>query len=153
KQALAARVTVPAALEPPAWLGGEGPAPAREYLPFPNGLLHLPGYLDGASDFWLQPTPRLFATRCLPFAFDPEASEPAAWLAFLGSVWPEDDQAIATLQEWFGYVVAGDTAQQKILMIVGPTRSGKGTIGHVARGLVGAEGGVGLSFANMGTNF
>jgi len=37
------------------------------------------------------------------------------------------------LQDWFGYTLSPDTSQQKMLMIVGPTRSGKGTIGREAK--------------------
>ena len=37
----------------------------------------------------------------------------------------------------FGYCLTGDTAQQKIFMIVGPRRSGKGTIARILRALVG----------------
>ena len=44
---------------------------------------------------------------------------------------------IETLQEIFGYVLTPDTSQQKIGMIVGPKRSGKGLIGRTLRRLVG----------------
>ena len=62
---------------------------------------------------------------------------------FLKSLWTDeqsgviDDQSIATLQEIFGYLLAGVTRLQKIFMIIGPRRSGKGTIGRVLRQLLG----------------
>ena len=37
------------------------------------------------------------------------------------------------LQDWFGYALAPDTSQQKIFMVVGPRRGGKGTIGRAHR--------------------
>src|SRR5262245_42248056 len=40
-------------------------------------------------------------------------------------------QAQATLQTWFGYNLTPDTSLQKIAALVGPPRSGKGTIGRV----------------------
>src|SRR5262249_8172089 len=61
--------------------------------------------------------------------------------------------AIATLQEWFGYCLLPDTSQQKILLAVGPKRSGKGTIARVLRGLVGIENTAGPTLASLGTNF
>src|SRR5262249_24032562 len=61
--------------------------------------------------------------------------------------------AIATLQEWFGYCLLPDTSQQKILLAVGPKRSGKGTIARVLRGLVGMENTAGPTLSGLGTNF
>ena len=48
-------------------------------------------------------------------------------------------EPIATLQEFLGYLLTQDTRYQKILMLVGPKRSGKGTIGRVMQLLLGAE--------------
>src|SRR5262249_33341349 len=60
---------------------------------------------------------------------------------------------VATLQEWFGYCLLPDTSQQKILLLVGPKRSGKGTVARVLRGLVGPENAAGPTLASLGTNF
>ena len=65
------------------------------------------------------------------------ASEPAEWLDFLDRVWGDDRESIDCLQEWFGYLLTPDTRQQKILMMVGPKRSGRGTIARVLKALVG----------------
>jgi putative DNA primase/helicase len=43
----------------------------------------------------------------------------------------DDVEAIETLQEWCGYCLTTDTRQQKIFLVVGPKRSGKGTIARV----------------------
>lgn len=64
----------------------------------------------------------------IPIAYDPDAPEPKHLHAFLCSVWPDDPESIGTLQELIGYLLTSDTRQQKIPMIVGPRRSGKGTI-------------------------
>src|SRR5690606_2282021 len=84
--------------------------------------------------------------------YDPDATAPT-WEQFLAQVWPEDPEAIAALQEWFGYVLSGRTDQQKILLIVGPSRSGKGTIARVLKELVGRENLAGPTLAGLGTNF
>jgi putative DNA primase/helicase len=49
-----------------------------------------------------------------------------------------DLESLDLLQEWFGYCLTGDTSQQKMLLIVGPRRSGKGTIARVLAKLIGA---------------
>jgi putative DNA primase/helicase len=75
------------------------------------------------------------------------------WLGFLDQILGDDPQAKDLLQEWFGYRLTADTAQQKILMLVGPTRSGKGTIGRVQAGLLGPENVASLSFSSLPSQF
>lgn len=116
-------------VSPPCWIGeGAPPIPSTqpsEIVVCKNGLLHLP-----TRTLFLH-TPHLFNLNALPFAFDPGAAPPSRWLAFLKSLWPDDRAAIDTLQEIFGLMLTGDTSQQKIFMLVGPKRSGKGTIARV----------------------
>ena len=151
--ALGSSAHVPTDGDPPFWLDGEGPWPAREVVPFPNMLLHLPGFAAGRPGCTIEPTPRFFSTRRMGFAFDRDAGEPKLWLEFLGQILGRDPQAVELLQDWFGYCLTGDTSQQKILMIVGPTRSGKGTIGRLLAGLLGAESVAGPGFSTLATNF
>ena len=60
-----------------------------------------------------------------------------------GDSWMGSGEATPTaspcLQEWFGYLLTPDTRQQKILMMVGPKRSGRGTIARVLKAMVGAD--------------
>jgi putative DNA primase/helicase len=137
----------------PAWIGPEpGPWPAEEVLPAANGLVHLPTFASGGE--YLRPkTPRFFSTMALDYAFDAEAPSPATWVGFLDQLWRNDTESIATLQDWFGYCLTGDTRQQKILMLVGPKRSGKGTIGRTLRAMIGPENVAGPTLASLGTNF
>jgi P4 family phage/plasmid primase-like protien len=58
-------------------------------------------------------------------------------MQFLESVWDDDQESIVTLQEMFGYILSGDTRQQKFFNIIGPRRSGKGTINKVLVALLG----------------
>ena len=86
-----------------------------------NGLLHVP------SGKLLEPTPRFFTRNALAFDFLPDAPAPRQWLDFLNQVWPGGEE-IELLQEIFGYLLVPDTSQQKIFLLVGPKRSGKGTM-------------------------
>ena len=105
--------------------------PADEIVACQNGLLHVPTKQLYAH------TPEFFATFAVPFDYDPCTPEPVEWLRFLDQLWGHDLESIDLLQEWFGYIISGSTKQQKILTIVGPIRSGKGTIAKVIRALVG----------------
>jgi len=123
----------------PAWLCKSPPWPASEILPTRNTLVHLPGLVEGRKRFTTAPTPAFFCPYSLDFDFDPAAPSPTRWLAFLNELWPDDPQSIGLLQEWFGYLLTSDTSQQKMLMVIGPKRSGKGTIARVLRALIGPE--------------
>jgi putative DNA primase/helicase len=147
-QALTGLTVLPGATEQPAWLGGgEAPFPAEEVLAAANGLFHLPTLGS------LPSTPRFFSPNALAYDFDPAAPPPQAWLDFLQQLWPDDPRSVETLQEWFGYSLLPDTRQQKILLLVGPKRSGKGTIARVLRGMVGARNVAGPTLSSLGTQF
>jgi putative DNA primase/helicase len=81
--------------------------------------------------------PQYFSVNTLPFNFDPEAGAPQNWLAFLDQLFPDDPESINTLQQWFGYCLTPATYLQKILLLVGPTRSGKGTLASIQAALLG----------------
>lgn len=94
------------------------------------------GVLDLASMELLDHVPGRFNLHCLPVAYAETATCPQ-WLKFLGSVLEDDADRIATLQEWFGYVLCGGTELQKILSMNGPKRCGKGTVLRIITALVG----------------
>jgi len=144
--ALKAVVNLDSSQRAPAWLG-LAPVPATEMVACRNGLLHLP------SRELLSHTPEFFCHNVLDFDFDPAASAPANWLAFLNDLWPSDPESIATLQEIFGLCLTGDTRYQKAFMLIGPRRSGKGTIGRVLTELVGRDFVVAPTLTSMGEQF
>jgi putative DNA primase/helicase len=119
----------------PAWLSRREDDPnPEEVIAFPNGLLHLPA--RGARR-WMEKTRRFFGMNALGFAYVPNVEQPTGWLRFLADVWGEDAESVETFQEFCGLAITGDTSMQKLFMLVGPPRSGKGTIGRVLRALVG----------------
>ncbi|UCM89183.1 DNA primase family protein [Streptomyces marincola] len=145
--ALGAITLLPTDTDTPAWLDSDG-APDNEepIVACENGLLHI-------RDRALLPhTPGFFNLVSVPFPYDPGATAPE-WEHFLSEVWPDDPDAILALQEWFGYVLSGRTDLQKILLMVGPSRSGKGTIARVLKALVGKKNLAGPTLAGLGTNF
>jgi putative DNA primase/helicase len=133
-------------VEAPAWQTDE-PWPAAETVAVENGLLHLPTRE-------LHPhTPEFFNLHSLPFAFDPDAPEPECWHSFLRDLWGDDEESTLTLGEIMGYVLAGGTDLQKIFMLVGPKRTGKGTILRVLSALLGRENIAAPTLSSLATNF
>ncbi|WP_405955362.1 phage/plasmid primase, P4 family [Streptomyces phaeochromogenes] len=146
--ALGSITLLPTDTDAPAWVDDQGDTGRDEgpIVACENGLLRI-------RDRALLPHgPEFFNIVSVPFAYDPDASAPT-WHGFLAQIWHDDPDAIAALQEWFGYVLSGRTDQQKILLIVGPSRSGKGTIARVLKALVGKENLAGPTLAGLGTNF
>ena len=144
--ALEGLANLPASVKPPTWLKGPG-EPAREIVACANGLYHLP------SGKLLPPTPSFYSHNSLNFDYDETAAPPVLWLEFLNEIWPDDQESVDTLQQAFGYCLTPDTSQQKILMLVGPKRSGKGTIGRVLRSVVGPDNVCAPTLASLSTNF
>ena len=121
----------------PTWLSKRQPHPAEQIVAVKNGLLHLPSLLKGRSTL-LPHTPAFFTLNALSYDYHKDATCPK-WEHFLSEIWEDDAESIRILQEWFGYLLLPDTHQQKFLMLIGPTRSGKGTIARVVRAMLGAE--------------
>ncbi len=118
--------------KPPIWLEDYAHAKpaASKLVSLKNGIFHL-------EDSILIPHSLGFFTQnSLPFEYNQSAVSPT-WDNFLKSVWPDDQASIDTLQEMFGYILSGDTRQQKFFNIIGPRRSGKGTINKVLVALLG----------------
>ncbi|MCK1819477.1 phage/plasmid primase, P4 family [Streptomyces sp. XM83C] len=146
--ALSAITLLPTDIDAPAWIDGadDGQRDGSPIVACRNGLLRI-------RDRALLPhTPEFFNLVSVPFAYDPDATAPT-WERFLGQIWPDDPDSIRALQEWFGYVLSGRTDQQKILLIKGPSRSGKGTIARVLKELVGRDNLAGPTLAGLGSNF
>jgi putative DNA primase/helicase len=145
--ALAALCNLPAHVEAPAWISDMGMPPADELTPVANGLLHLP------SGVLHPPSPACFNLNASGVAFDADAPEPVEWLRFLDQLWLDDPQSVDALQDVFGYLLSPDTSQQKIPLIVGPKRSGKGTIARVLTGLLGQDSVAAPTLSGISTNF
>ncbi|MCX4095341.1 DNA primase family protein [Nocardia sp. alder85J] len=144
-EAMAAVGHMRSTIDPPAWLDG---APMRSaIIACRNGLLHV------ENRTLSEHTPAFFNLVSVPFDYDPDAPEPRVWLDFLASVWPDDQASVDLLQEYTGYVLSGRTDMQKLLLLIGPTRSGKGTYTRMLKELIGANNACGPTLSSMSTNF
>lgn len=120
-----------------------GDAPAGIMLT-QNGALDLnTGKLTGHSKDY-------FTTNILPYNYNIQARS-STWDTFLSQIFEGDNERIELLQEWFGYMMSPDYKYQKVMLLLGPKRCGKGTLGQVLKLLVGRQnytGGTLTSFAD-----
>jgi putative DNA primase/helicase len=123
---------ISSAAEPPVWVGDGRRTIPRNRVACRNGLLDpMTGVLEPSS-------PDVFVVNVADAGWDPNARAPVQWLAFLGQVFENDPQSIELLQEFMGYTLTADTSLQKLMMIVGPKRSGKGTICRIWMRMLGS---------------
>ena len=142
----------------PAWLIGEDD---EDLLPLarPEGLVSVRNGLidvfrrEGGVRALYDHTPQLWNLSTLPFDFNRHTSPPARWLQFLDEVWPNDPESVTLLQQMFGYIISGHTDLQKAFCLVGPKRSGKGTIAGVLSTLVGRGAYASTNFSTLARNF
>jgi len=146
-EALAAETQLPATVAAPAWLDDRPHPAAADILPCANGLLDLP------SRRLMPLSPTFFGMNAVDYRYDADAAGSDDWIRFLLSVWPDDQETIDTLQEIFGLLLTGDTSQQKAFLIVGPKRSGKGTIARILTALLGRDNVVGPTLSSLTQNF
>jgi putative DNA primase/helicase len=147
QDALKAAANLSCEYTPPCWLKNTDKPGAGELIAMENGLLHLP------TRKLYNTVPSFFTTSSLPFSYEPNAPAAAVWNNFLQTILPDDAQAISTLQEIFGLLLTSDTTQQKIFLLVGPMRSGKGTIARVLTALLGPQNVAGPTLASLSHQF
>ncbi|OAI56434.1 hypothetical protein AYO47_09020, partial [Planctomyces sp. SCGC AG-212-M04] len=143
-----AEAHIEAGVQHPAWL------PKRSNDPPASDLLVGRTTLLCLTTMQTQPgTPRFFTMSALDFDPDLGVAVPTVWLSFLQQLFGSDIEAIEALQEWFGYCLVADTSQQKMLLIIGPRRSGKGTIARVLTHLVGPNNVAGPTTSSLAGTF
>jgi putative DNA primase/helicase len=142
--ALAAIVHLPETVSQPCWLDHDRDGVV---VACTNGLL------DVERRQLLAHTPRFFNQTAVPFDYDPDAPAPATWFRFLNDLWVDDDDSISALQEFMGYVISGRLDLHKILLLVGPTRAGKGVIARTLTALVGANNVAGPTLSSLAGDF
>jgi putative DNA primase/helicase len=131
----------------------EAPFWIREGDTAPNLLAVRNGLLDVVTEKLTPHSPLYFNVNALAFDYNPNAPTPERWVRFLKELWPDDKDARATLREMFGLFLTADTSFQKLFLLVGPKRSGKGTIGHVLTMLLGRENVAHPTMASLATQF
>jgi len=127
----------------PCWIDG---GPAKDLVVCANGILNLTDLTLSAH------TPRLFAVVKLPYAYDPKAECPT-WQKYVGSVWPDDADAILLSQEFAGYTLLADNPLQVLMLLQGAKRGGKGVLVRTLCQMVGRENTCAISIRNFVKDF
>ena len=127
--AMQAQANVPSTVEMPVMLDGR-PINPEKIIAFSNGLL------DIETGVLTEHTPQWFSANSLDYPYDPAATCPH-WLDFIGTVADTEEDWLDALQMWFGLNLVADTTQQKMMLFVGPPRSGKGTVCRVLQHVLG----------------
>jgi len=143
--ALAAICWLPDDLVQPGWIDrSEQVAPI---VACANGLL------DVSSRTLHMHTPWFFNGTAVPFDYDADAPTPENWERFLTALWANDEDSVKALQEWFGYIVSGRLDLHKIMLLVGPTRAGKGVVSRTLGKLIGRENVAGPTLSSLSGDF
>lgn len=136
-------------------------------------LASMPGWIDRMSDDW-KPSETIALADCLlnvrtgevkaltnrwfsrvrsPIRWNGGIPDCPNWLAFLESAFPNDPDSVRMLQQYMGLCLTNDTSFQKILAMIGPPRSGKGTISRVLLAMLGTESIVSLAMSDLSREF
>jgi putative DNA primase/helicase len=128
--ALAAAVLLAPEIDQPTWLDGRE---SGTLVSVGNGLLNV------ETRELIPHSPQFFNYAAVPFDYDKNAQIPQHWYEFLHALWPDDQAAADVLGEWFGYVISLRLDLQKIFVMVGPTRGGRGVIARIETALIGKQ--------------
>lgn len=126
----------------PGWIDGRG----GRWIAFRDQLLDLDAWIRGEVVVVPQ-TPEYFSPTALRYPLNYTESEPTILLEKLRDQVTESE--VATLQEFGGYCLTSETAIQRMLYIVGPPRSLKGTFERVVRATIGEHNSVSKTFASF----
>lgn len=146
------RVLVNRKIDPPSWLD-EDHRPDLSPPADPHDVVATTNVLINTRTLETYPhTPLFFNQFAAGYAYDPQAPEPGLWLRFLSDTWGEDAESIGLLQEYFGYLLTTRTDLQKMLILIGLPRSGKGTIIRTLTAMLGGSVGS-VSLADLNQRF
>ncbi|QDU35702.1 DNA primase [Proteus phage vB_PmiP_RS10pmA] len=116
--------------------------------PVNNLVICQNGILDVTTGDLKPHDPLFFTTSILPYSYDPFSQCPT-WFNFLNSTLENDEERIALLQEWIGYMMINNYDYQKAMLLIGAPRSGKSTIGKIIQQLIGEQNFAGASLEGL----
>ena len=121
--------------DPPCWTRDVGGPKPENLICFKNGVLDVEEYMDGQVTL-LEPSPDFFSTSSCPYDFDDSADSKFVD-DFLLETYGGNRDCVDLLWEWCGYLLVPDTSFEKMMLLQGSPRSGKGTVIEMASNIVG----------------
>lgn len=125
------------ALAPPFWLTPDQTSNPLNLLVLRNSVLDIMAWAEGREHFFPS-TSKLFSKSVGDYDFDPTCRHSPVWLDFLASL-EQDAEWVRLLQEIMGCSLCAGYDLQKIFMLVGPPRCGKGTITRALESIIGPQ--------------
>lgn len=149
--AMSSIVQLPGTVPMPCWLPDRS---KRHYVSMMNGVLDFEKVFAGAemSDFLLPHTPNWFSQFQLKYKFDWESRCPT-WLEYLDFSMEGDQERIAILQEWAGYLLTTTNYLQKFLVLEGKGGNGKTVYFAAMRAMLGDENVCSVALERFGGRF
>ncbi len=135
----------------PQWLDGKRHLEPQNCIVFQNGIVDLNKYFKGDQHI-LKPDPRYFCLNAVPYDFDPTLTADDI-LQYLDMIFNGQQDCIDLLQEWFGYHLTLDMSFEKMMILRGPPRSGKGTILGIIMAMLGDDQVVSTELSALATDF
>lgn len=127
-------VRLPSGTSPNSWIGkGDPPCDPKTVIFGPTKIY------DWHVRMFRAHHPGWFNLTCLPFDVDFKAPRARRFQRFLKELFGNDVEAVVCLEEYLGLLLTSITELQKMLLIVGPKRSGKGTLVRLITALLGQE--------------
>ena len=149
---LKSRIFRPVSDSIPCWMGDES-CEMLSSVADTSSLIFGKNTILNLADMGILPhTPYWFNTAALDFDYDSHAECPQ-WNTFRNSIFGDDEESKQTLMEWMGLCLTPITKFHKALFLIGPKRSGKGTIGRILQKVVGIHSTVSPSTQAFGQNF
>ncbi|KKL69789.1 hypothetical protein LCGC14_2111410, partial [marine sediment metagenome] len=137
--------------DPPQWLDGKQHLEPQNCIVFQNGILDTTRYFNGEQQI-LKPDPRYFCLNAIPYDFDPSLTADEI-LQYFDIIFNRRKDCIDLLQEWFGYHLTLDMSFEKMMILRGPPRSGKGTVLGIMMAMLGDDQVVSTELSALATDF
>ena len=143
---------IPCWIDVPHWIDGKS-YEKPDSVTDPSLLIFCKNMILNLEDMETLPSSPLWLNfAALDFDYDSKAECPQ-WIAFLDSIFGDDEESKNTLMEYMGLCLTNITKFQKALFIVGPKRSGKGTIARILQKIVGEHNTVSPATSGFGQQF
>jgi len=127
----------PVEKDPPVWLDKEDHPHPNNLIIFKNGMLDVTEYMKG-NIVLHNPDPRLFTYNVFPYDYD-ENVWSNLYDDTCNQIFNGDTECIRALAQWFGYCLVPDMTQEKLMIFIGDTRTGKSTILETLHGMLGKD--------------
>lgn len=139
-------------LDLPGWLPASDPAEDEGMPAAADVFVCANRLIDLRQGLPFPPHPRFLSLNASAVLWDDHAECPQ-FLEFLDQIFERDAEQISELRKWAGYTLMGSTFLQTALLLIGPPRSGKGTLARLFRAIVGTRNCEAPSLASLQERF